>query len=58
MVEIGVNRLNVFLLVRVGHFDVPAIRHQIYCDRLSKPLIVNRHGQVENIGDAVLTMTQ
>jgi len=46
--------LNVFLLVLVGHFNVPATLLEVHNDLLAESLIVNRESRVDDVGDVVL----
>jgi hypothetical protein len=46
--------LNVFLLVLVRHFNVPATLLEVHNDLLAESLIVNREGRVDDVSDVVL----
>ena len=46
--------LNVFLLVLVRHFDVPAILLKVHDDLLAESLIIDREGRVDDVSDVVL----
>jgi len=46
--------LNVFLLVLVRHFDIPAILLQVHNDLLAETLIINREGRVDDVSDVIL----
>lgn len=48
------NLLDVFLLVLVRHFNVPTALLQVNDDLLSKSLIINREGRVDDVGNVVL----
>lgn len=53
MAETG-NLLNVFLLVLVRHLNVSSALLQVNHHLLAEPLVVNREGGVDDIGDVVL----
>lgn len=46
--------LNVFLLVLVGHLNVPATLLEVHNDLLTESLIVDREGRVDDVSDVVL----
>jgi hypothetical protein len=46
--------LDVFLLVLVRHFNIPAILLQVNDDLLTKSLIIDREGRVDDVSDVVL----
>jgi len=46
--------LNVFLLVLVRHFNIPAVLLQVHNDLLTKSLIIDREGRVDDVSDIVL----
>lgn len=46
--------LNVFLLVLIRHFDVPATILEVHNNLLTESLVVNREGRVDDVSDIVL----
>lgn len=51
------DEIDIFLLVFLSDIDVLASRLQLELDELAKPILCDREGFVENVGDLVLPAT-